>query len=130
MLWGATTLVIRGSALGRASAEKTLFYQLAISALVLVAAAALGSAPLHGDLSALAWSSLAFQTVVVSFASYLVWFWLIRHYPATRLASFTMLTPVFGLVLGALLLGETVTTRLVIALVTVAAGIVIVNRTR
>ncbi len=130
VLWGATTLAIRGSALGQASAEKTLFYQLAISALVLVAAAALGSAPLHGDLSALAWSSLAFQTVVVSFASYLVWFWLIRHYPATRLASFTMLTPVFGLVLGALLLGETVTTRLVIALVTVAAGIVIVNRTR
>ncbi len=130
VLWGATTLAIRGSSLGQASAEKTLFYQLAISGLALVAAAAIGAAPLHGGLSPLAWSSLAFQTVVVSFASYLVWFWLIRHYPATRLASFTMLTPVFGLVLGALLLGEPVTTRLLIALVTVAVGIVIVNRTK
>ena len=58
-------------------------------------------APLPHRLSSLAWGSLAFQTVIVSFASYLVWFWLVRHYPATRLASFTMLTPVFGLVLGA-----------------------------
>ena len=64
------------------------------------------TAPLPHRLSPLAWSSLAFQIVIVSFASYLVWFWLIRHYPATRLASFTMLTPVFGLVLGALLLGR------------------------
>src|SRR5664279_5143898 len=101
-LWGATTLAIRGSTLTAASAEKTLLYQLGVSALLLLAAAALGSAPLHGKLSALAWWSLGFQTVVVSFASYLAWFWLIRHYPATRLASFTMLTPVFGLALGAL----------------------------
>ena len=129
VLWGATTLAIRGSSLGQASAEKTLFYQLAVSGAMLLAAAAFGAAPLHLDVSPLAWSSIAFQTVVVSFASYLAWFWLVRHYPATRLASFTMLTPVFGLVLGALLLGEPVTTRLLIALATVAAGILLVNRT-
>ena len=66
--------------------------------------------------------------VIVTFASYLLWFWLIRHYPATRLSSFTMLTPVFGLLLGAVLLAEPVTTRLLIALATVAAGIAVVNR--
>ena len=80
------------------------------------------AAPLPDRLSSLAWGSLAFQTVVVSFASYLVWFWLIRHYPATPLASFTMLTPVFAH-LGAVLLAEPVTARLLIALATVAAGI-------
>ena len=66
--------------------------------------------------------------VIVTFASYLLWFWLVRHYPATRLASFTLLTPVFGLLLGALLLGEPITARLVIALAAVAGGIVLVNR--
>ncbi|MDQ6639444.1 MAG: DMT family transporter [Pseudomonadota bacterium] len=128
VLWGATTLAIRASALGQAAAEKTLLYQLAVSALLLLAAALFAAAPMPHRLSPLAWGSLAFQTVIVSFASYLLWFWLIRHYPATRLASFTMLTPVFGLVLGALLLAEPVTARLLIALATVAAGIVIVNR--
>jgi len=128
ILWGATTLAIRATKLTHASAEKTLFYQLAVSALLLLAgAAATAPPPLHA-LSPVAWGSLAFQVVVVSFASYLVWFWLIRHYPATRIASFTMLTPVFGLILGSLLLAEPITARLLIALATVAAGILLVNR--
>jgi drug/metabolite transporter (DMT)-like permease len=128
ILWGATTLAIRGSRLSQASAEKTLLYQLAVSGALLLLAAALSGSPPPHRLSPLAWSSLAFQIVVVSFASYLLWFWLIRHYPATRLASFTMLTPVFGLVLGASLLSEPVTARLLFALATVASGIVLVNR--
>jgi drug/metabolite transporter (DMT)-like permease len=128
VLWGATTLAIRASALGQAPAEKTLLYQLGVSALLLFIAVAFAAPPLPPRLSTLAWGSLGFQIVIVSFASYLLWFWLIRHYPATRLASFTMLTPVFGLVLGAMLLAEPVTARLLFALVTVAAGIYLVNR--
>jgi drug/metabolite transporter (DMT)-like permease len=128
VLWGATTLAIRASALGQASAEKTLLYQLGVSALLLFVAVAVAAPPLPPRLSPLAWGSLGFQTLIVSFASYLLWFWLIRHYPATRLASFTMLTPVFGLALGARLLAEPVTARLLFALATVAAGIYLVNR--
>ncbi len=128
VLWGATTLAIRGSRLASASAEKTLLYQLAISGLALGVAALLVGQPWAPRLSALTWVSLFFQVVVVTFASYLLWFWLVRHYPATRLASFTLLTPVFGLLLGALLLGEPVTARLLVALAAVAAGIVLVNR--
>ena len=128
VLWGATTLVIRGTALGQASAEKTLLYQLVISGVALAGAAALAGSPWPQALSPLAWSSLVFQAVVVTFASYLLWFWLMRRYPATRLASFTLLTPVFGLSLGALLLGEPITARLLVALAAVACGIVLVNR--
>ncbi|MEP6874403.1 MAG: DMT family transporter [Burkholderiales bacterium] len=128
VLWGATTLAIRGSRLSSASAEKTLLYQLAVSGAMLTLAALVAGGRLPATLSALAWGSLAFQVVIVTAFSYLLWFWLIGHYPATRLASFTLLTPVFGLVLGALLLGEPITTRLVIALIAVAAGIVLVNR--
>ncbi len=128
VLWGATTLVIRGSALGHASAEKTLLYQLAISGVALTAASLLQGTPWPRDLSPLVWASMGFQVIVVSAASYLFWFWLVRHYRATQLASFTLLTPVFGLAMGALLLNEPITVRLVLALLTVAAGIVIVNR--
>jgi drug/metabolite transporter (DMT)-like permease len=128
VLWGATTLAIRGSRLSSASAEKTLLYQLAISGVILAVAAVAVGAKIPTSLSTLAWSAMLFQIVVVTAFSYLLWFWLMRHYPATRLASFTLLTPVFGLVLGALLLGEAITTRLVIALLAVATGIVLVNR--
>jgi drug/metabolite transporter (DMT)-like permease len=128
VLWGATTLAIRGSRLSSASAEKTLLYQLAISGVALAVAALAVGQPWAPVLAPLTWASLFFQIVIVTFASYLLWFWLIRHYPATRLASFTLLTPVFGLLLGALLLGEPVTARLLVGLAAVAVGIVVVNR--
>ncbi len=130
VLWGATTLVIRSTPLARASAEKTLLYQLGMTALTLGAGSLASDRPWAAHLAPLIWASLAFQMVVVSFASYLLWFWLVRHYAATRLAAFTLLTPVFGLLLGAVLLGEPITPRLLTALVAVAIGIVMVNRGR
>jgi drug/metabolite transporter (DMT)-like permease len=78
--------------------------------------------------SALTWGAMAFQTVAVTFASYLVWFWLMRRYPATQLSSFTLLTPIAGLLAGALLLGDAVTPRLLAALLAVVTGLWLVNR--
>lgn len=128
VLWGATTLVIRATPLASAAPEKTLAYQLGVSGIALLAGSLL-----HGDrwtlqLSPLAWGSLVYQIGIVVFGSYLVWFWLVRHYRATQLSAFTLLTPVFGLLLGVLLLGEPLTTRLVVALAGVVAGIALVNR--
>lgn len=128
LLWGGTTLAIRGTKLSSASAEKTLLYQLAISAVALAAGAAVS-----GEGFPIAWSwrllgLFGFQAVIVSFVSYLLWFWLIRHYPATKLSSFTLSTPLFGLLAGALLLAEPITPRLMLALAGLAAGIVMVNR--
>jgi drug/metabolite transporter (DMT)-like permease len=128
VLWGATTLVIRATRLASASAEKTLLYQLAVSgALLALGSVAAGEGWPARLTSASLWP-LAFQTVVITFASYLLWFWLVRHYPATRLASFTLLTPIAGLAAGVLLLDEPLTLRLVVALVAVVAGIAAVNR--
>jgi drug/metabolite transporter (DMT)-like permease len=72
--------------------------------------------------------SLALQTVIGAFASYLTWMWMLSRYPATRLASFTFLTPVFALIFGSLWLNEPITLPLVAALVLVGVGIVLVNR--
>jgi drug/metabolite transporter (DMT)-like permease len=126
--WAATTLVIRATALAHAPAEKTLLYQLLVSGLLLAAAALVSGEPWPERVGALTLSSLAFQTVIVSFASYLLWFWLVRHYPATRLATFTLLTPVAGLVAGIGLLGEPLTLRLCVAVSGVVLGITLVSR--
>ncbi len=128
LLWGATTLVIRGTRLSSAAAEKTLLYQLALSGVLLAVAAPLAGESWPRTWSALSIGSLLFQTVIVTFASYLMWFWLVRHYPATRIAAFTLLTPVAGLAAGVLLLGEPLTARLVVALLAVVLGLVLVNR--
>lgn len=128
MFWAATTLTVKASALARASAEKMLLYQLGVSALALpLLAMATGEAGLFAPtLSVLA--SLAFQIVLVASASYLTWFWLIRNYPATRLSSFSFLTPVLGVLAGGLVLGEALTPMVFIALGLVGAGIWVANR--
>jgi len=128
VLWGLTTIVIRGSKLATASAEKTLFYQVAVTAAVApLLSLALGESwSLH--YSAYAWGSLVLQTAIGAFASYLAWMWMLRHYPATQLSSFTFLTPLFALLFGVAVLNEKLTPQLLAALVAVAAGIVLVNR--
>jgi drug/metabolite transporter (DMT)-like permease len=128
VLWGSTTLLLRATRLGNALPEKTLLYQLVVSSAALLAASAAAGETLPHSLSLAGWALMAFQIVVVTFASYLTWFWLIRHYPATRISAFTLLTPVAGLLAGVALLGEPLTLRLVLALVAVCIGIALVNR--
>jgi drug/metabolite transporter (DMT)-like permease len=128
VLWGLTTLVIRASALATASAEKTLLYQVAVTTLVAPLLSLMLGETWSLQYSAYAWGSIAIQAAVGAFASYLAWMWLLRHYPATQMSSFTFLTPVFALVFGVALLGEPLTARLLLALAGVAAGIVLVNR--
>jgi drug/metabolite transporter (DMT)-like permease len=130
VLWGLTTLLVRASKLAQLAPEKTLFYQLAWSAPVLAIAAVLMAEPLPAQLNGALAASLFYQSVIVAFASYLVWFWLIRHYPATRIATFGFLTPLFGMLFGALLLNEPITLRLVVALFGVAVGIILVNKSQ
>ncbi|KQX91176.1 DMT family transporter [Variovorax sp. Root473] len=128
MLWGLTTLTLRTTRLATASAEKTLFYQVAVTAAVCpVLSLALGES-WGFSYSAWAWTSIGLQTVVGAFASYLTWMWLLRHYPATQMSSFTFLTPLFALIFGVALLKEPLTLQLVVALIGVALGIVLVNR--
>ena len=128
MFWGLTTVVIRASSLARVSAEKLLFYQVAVSAAVLpFLSMALGEQWVW-SFSPFALGSLLVQMVVGAFASYLAWMWMLGRYPATKISVFVFLTPLFALVFGALWLKESVTPSLVAALVLVAIGIVLVNR--
>ena len=128
IFWGATTVAIKATSLRRAPAENTLFYQLAVSALVLPLAALLMGEPGVVAPTAKVWAALAFQIAVVAFASYLVWFWLMRRHAGSVLAAFTFLTPVFGVFFGWLLLGEPIGVTLLGAVALIAAGIYIVNR--
>ena len=128
-LWGLTTVAIRATGLTRISAEKLLFYQIATTALAVPwLSVALGETWSFAGWSALAWGSMLAQTVVGAFASYLAWMWMLGRYPATKISVFVFLTPLFALLFGHLVLGEQVTSTLLVALGLVAVGIVLVNR--
>ena len=128
VLWGATTVLIKASPLARIKPSKTLLYQLAVSAVVLPLGSLAKNEPGIVLMTPLIAGCLVYQTVWVAFITYLAWFWLIRHYPPSRLASFTFLTPLFGVIAGGVLLNEPITGSLVLALVLVGTGIFLVNR--
>jgi drug/metabolite transporter (DMT)-like permease len=128
ILWGATTVFIRATALKATAAEKTLVYQLGVSGVVLVPASWLVGESGITDPTLSVLLAFAYTFVLVAFVSYVAWFWLVRHYPPTRVSAFTFLAPVFGVMAGNLILGEPFTTSLAAALALVAFGIFLVNR--
>jgi drug/metabolite transporter (DMT)-like permease len=125
--WGATTLWIRLSSLVQIDPSRALFYQLAVSALLLpLFSLALGE-PGVVQLTPLVVACILFQGVVVAFASYLVWFWLVSKYPVSQLAGFSFLAPFFGVVFGVLFLDDPLTVKLIAGGVLVGAGIYLVS---
>lgn len=130
ILWGATTVIVRASRLAQIEASKTLLYQIAASALVLPVASLLLGEKGVVALTPVAMASLAFQSVIIAFASYLAWFWLLTRYYAARVAVFSSLTPIFGVLSGVVFLDEPLSAGFVAAALLVAAGVVLVNLRR
>jgi drug/metabolite transporter (DMT)-like permease len=124
--WGATTVTVRSSTLARAPATQTLLYQL-VGAFVLLMAVALSTGQAHIQWTSQVWASLLFHSLVVSFASFLVWFWLLRQYIASQLGVFSFLTPMFGIVFGAILLGERIEPSFLMGAVPLFVGILLVS---
>ena len=127
MAWGATTVVVRASRLSEAPATLTLFYQLMVGFVGLLLIAVLTGQVGHVTLTATSISSVLFQAVVVSFFSYLTWFWLLRRYLASNLAVFSFITPLFGVTFGVLLLGEPLSLNFILGAVCVLLGITLVS---
>jgi drug/metabolite transporter (DMT)-like permease len=128
--WAATTLLIKASPLARISAEKTLLYQLVVSAPLLGLGALVFGEHIDAMPSALALGAFAYGTVWVVSVTFVAWFALIARYSAARLSAFTFLAPLCGVTAGHLVLDEPLTPPFAIAVVLVVAGLILVNRPR
>jgi drug/metabolite transporter (DMT)-like permease len=128
--WGLTTLVVKSTSLSRAAPEKTLQYQLVISAPMLAVAAWLLGETITSMPGALALTSLVYQTVWVVSLTFLIWFTMVSKYSASRLSAFTFLTPLFGVFAGYLVMGDPITPPFAGAVALVIGGLILVNRPR
>ncbi|MBE0596447.1 MAG: DMT family transporter [Desulfuromonadales bacterium] len=128
--WGACTVLVRCSRLAEAAPAKVLLYQLVGAFFLLLAYAVASGQADHFVLSGMVWTSLLFQGVVVTFASYLVWFFLLRLYLASRLSVLSFLSPLFGVGFGVLLLKEPIDITFGIGACLVLAGITLVSSER
>ena len=125
--WAGIALVARVTRLNEVPAEMQVFWQVLVSAPILLAIAPLFG-PLVRDLQPIHLWGLAFQIVVIVSAGFIFWLWLLSIYPPSGVASFSFLTPIFGVLMGWVFLGEQITPSLIVSLVLVAAGILLINR--
>jgi drug/metabolite transporter (DMT)-like permease len=128
LLWGATTVVLKKGGRVPLTPPRMLFYQLAVSSTILIGAALLLHEPARLAPTPLVLAALGYQGVLVAFASYLAWFWLLGRHRASDLAPFLFWTPLFGVLAGWLLLGDPMTPYLGAAALLVALGTYLVNR--
>ncbi len=129
MFWAATTVYLKKFIWRRLISHfQTLFAQLAFSIPVLAVASFLFERGLPISPTPLVVAAFGYQVFIVATFSYLLWFWMIHRYPVSRLAAFTFLAPLFGVIASGVILGESLPVSLWIGLVLVAAGIYLVNR--
>jgi drug/metabolite transporter (DMT)-like permease len=126
-LWAATSLYLKRVVRTSMTPSQMLFYQLGFSAVQLCLMSLFLESRRIRDLSPLVIGSLAYQGIIVAFASYLVWFWLIQVYPVSHVSAFTFFTPIFGVLLGGLLLSEPLTLKLLMGGGLVTVGMILVN---
>jgi drug/metabolite transporter (DMT)-like permease len=70
-----------------------------------------------------------YQGSLVAGLSFVAWTILIRQHQVSQISAFVFLTPIFGVLLSWLLLGDPITRGLVVGVALVAVGIALVNRT-
>ena len=126
VLWGATTVVVRGSRLKNVPATETLFYQL-VGAFVLLFLGAGMTNQLSVQWTTALVIGLIFQIFILSFMSLLIWFWLLRQFLASRLGVLSFMTPLFGVLLGVFILNEPLENSFVLGAVCVVMGLVLVS---
>ena len=127
-LWAATTLILKTTRLRAATPALALLYQLVVSAPLLLLASVLLGEGFALSLTPLVTAAFLYQAAGVAAVSYLAWFWLIAHHSTSRLSAFSVLTPIFGVLAGVALLGDSVGPLFGLAVALVAAGLWLVNR--
>jgi drug/metabolite transporter (DMT)-like permease len=126
-LWRATTLYIKKFMANRVEPIHTFLYQLFFSIPILLIVSIVLEPTWIYKINFYIVASLFYQSVIVAFITYLVWFKLIHEYSVSRLSAFTFFTPIFGVLFGILLLHEEMTISLMIGLPLVSMGIFMVN---
>ena len=125
--WGGIALAARLTRISEQVPEMQLWWQLAVSAVILLALSPFFG-PLLRDPGPWHLAGLGYQIIAVASFGFLAWFFLLKIYPASGVASFSFLSPVISVLLGWLILGEQIGLQVFLALLLVAAGIVLINR--
>lgn len=126
--WGASTLFIKRFLAHSMSPFLLLYIRLLVSTPVVLLLSWVTEPRPFIAVTPLVIALLLYHALVVIVFSYMMWLWLLQRYPASSLQAFAVLSPVWAVALGVLLLGEQVTPLMGLGMALVAAGLLLVSR--
>ncbi|MGJ5130725.1 MULTISPECIES: DMT family transporter [unclassified Bradyrhizobium] len=128
LLWGVTTVFVKGTRLRFIAPERALGYQVAVSVPIMAVAALIAGERLTQVPSPFVIGLMAYQSIWVVGTTFTIWFALIKAYSASKLSAFTFITPLFGVVASYFILHDALTLAFGLAAVLVIVGLFLVNR--
>jgi drug/metabolite transporter (DMT)-like permease len=107
--------------------EMQLLYQLAVSGIILTSFAPMLEDPIR-KLTPEILAIFSFQVIFVVSIGFIFWFWAVSVYPASDMASYSLLSPLFGVFFGWIIFKDQITIEFIVALFMVIGGIVLSNK--
>jgi len=77
--------------------------------------------------SLIQWGGIAYVALMSSLIAHAGFYWLLQRYEVSQITPLTLLAPLFTVVFGVILLGETLTWRIVIGAVVTLVGVAIIS---
>tara|TARA_X000000368_G_scaffold7775_1_gene6024 strand:- start:753 stop:1646 length:894 start_codon:yes stop_codon:yes gene_type:complete len=126
--WALLILLAKGTKFSQVSPEMQLIWMVMISGPVLILLSLIFGNPIR-DFELIHFWGLIFQSVIVVAGGFLFWLWLLSVYPASGVASFSFLTPIFTIFFGWLILDDALNIIFLMAAFMVVLGLIFINKT-
>ncbi|MFL2812382.1 MAG: DMT family transporter [Paracoccaceae bacterium] len=127
LFWAILIIIAKNSNFSKVLPEMQLLWMVMVSAPILTIFSIFIEEPIRDFEIIHIWGVL-FQSIIVVAGGFLFWLWLLARYPASGVASFSFLTPIFTIFFGWLILGEVITTNFLIAAFLVISGLILINK--
>ena len=127
LFWALLIIIAKNSNFNKEIPEMQLLWMVMVSGPILICFSFFIEDPIR-DFQIIHIWGLLFQSIVVVAGGFLFWLWLLSKYPASGVASFSFLTPIFTIFFGWLILSEVMTPDFIFAAFLVITGLIFINK--
>lgn len=125
-LWSCNAVYLKKIISGY-NAFQIVLYNTAFAAPLFFLEALLWDSAMIYDLNGRVIGALLYQSLVTASFGFVTWNNMLQKYGAVALHSFVFIMPIAGVALGGLLLNEPITSKIIVALALISAGILVVH---
>jgi drug/metabolite transporter (DMT)-like permease len=129
VLWSIGSLYSRRAELPENTFMATAMEMLAGGALLVLAGLITGETSRLNiaEFSTRSLIAMVYLTVFGSIVAFTAYVWLLQHAPATKVATYTYVNPVFAVFLGWLILSESITVTTIAAVLVIIVGVILIT---